>query len=316
MQDHVERPLETVVEILGIVGFGPGLVRKEIIQFEQRGWFEIDRFGDELWCRLKDGIDMPLQPGADTDHAQKEEFDPMQPAEPGSLLAKVQLVQREMDDGARPARPCGSPTDSDDSAGNGERANKATLDATGCAPILQILAGGQHLSTMEIFAALKTRGVEISTQQTYALVLSLYRTGVLYRNEVVPKGSHAAYCYWLASCSPAADEPQPAGAGPVLPQTPPSAPLVISVHLRGVELALHECGELLRELGALGFLKALPAGSGLIESHFTIKGVDLSLAELQEVAAYMADAVTHLAGGHAPYPRARRQHFRHHFPGL
>jgi hypothetical protein len=286
--------VETVVEILGLVGFLPGLVRKEIIQFEQRGWFEIGRSGDELWCRLKDGIDMPLQPGAETDHAKKEEFDPMQPAEPGSLLAKVQQAQREIDTSARRTH-AGAGTD--DGAGPGGCTRRVT-ELTGREQICKVLAGGQHLSTMEIYAALKTRGLEISRNRTYALIGTFYREGMLCRDEL--EGSKAVYCYWLAPCSPAADEPQAAGAEPVLPQTLPSAPLMISVHLRGVELSLQECGELLQEMSDLWLLRRLRDGKGLIQTRFTIKGVDLSLAELREVASCLAQAAMCLGSGSRP----------------
>lgn len=153
---------------------------------------------------------------------------------------------------------------------------------------------------MEIFSALKTGGLAISKNRTYGLVRTLYLDGVLCREEVAPQGSNAAYRYWLGQCSAAADEPLPADAGPVLPPPPqqqPSAPLVISVHLRGVELSLQECGELLQELGDLWLPRRLRDGKGLIQSRFTLKGVDLSLAELREVVSCLAQAAMCLGSG-------------------
>ncbi|MBB5409428.1 hypothetical protein HDG34_003369 [Paraburkholderia sp. HC6.4b] len=299
MQDHVVRSLDTVVEIVGVAGFAPALVRGEIMLLEQRGWFEIDRCAAVPTYRLKEEIDEPLQPGADPGHARKEVFDPAQPAVPGSLLAKVQEAQRALDDTAGPAHPYGRPASRD---GNDERTKGASLDTTGCDQICKVLAGGEHLTTMEISSALKAGGTGISRGRIYELIRRLYQDGVLCRDKTAVKGVNVAYRYWLAQGLSLPDEPGATPGEEALLRTSSDGPLVISVHLRGVELSLQECGELLREVGDLWLLRRLSDGRGLIQSRFTIKGIDLSLAELREVASCLAQAAVCLGSG-SRYPR-------------
>jgi hypothetical protein len=291
MQDHAIRRLDTVVEIVRVAGFAPAVVRGEIMLLEQLGWFEIDRSGDEPTCRLRDGIEMPSKLRPNVGPPQQEEFNPAQPAEPGSLLAKVQQAQVELDDAARPTPIREGSADLD---GHGGGAKKSSLFETGRERICQILAGGLHLSTMEIYSALKAGNFNLSKSRTYQLVKTLHGEGLLCRNKEVPESANVAYRYWLAQCLPATVQPEPATWQEVPPPAQAEAPLVISVHLRGVELTLKECGELLQEISALWFLKRWHDDNGLIRSHFTIKSVELSLEELLEVATYLADAAAYL----------------------
>ncbi|WP_233875272.1 hypothetical protein [Paraburkholderia adhaesiva] len=291
MQDHAVRSVETIVEIVRLAGFAPSSVRGEIMLLEQMGWFEIDRSGGEPTCRLRDAIEMPAQARVDAELARQREFDPTQPAEPGSLLAKVQQAQFELDKTAQL-------TNARDQTANGDGQHGGPRHSaqlgTARERICQILANGQHLSTMEIFSALQAGSFNLSKSRLYELVRTLHGDGLLLRDEDLPEGSNAAYRYWLAHPSPVPDHVEPAPAQQEQAATEPDGPLVISVRLRGVELTLQECGELLQEFSDLWFPGRQQDCGSLIQSHFTIKGVDLSLAELLEVASCLADAAAYL----------------------
>lgn len=290
MQDHVPRTLETVVEIVRVAGFSPGIVKGEIMLLEQRGWVEIDRSGGEPTCRLKEDIKIPSKRAADVSKPQQETFDPMQPAEPGSLLEKVQQAQLEMGAAARSTHHSESRTVKDEP---GKYVKKVAQDWTGRKQICQLLASGQHMTTMEIYSALRTRSLGVSKSRTYELIRMLHQDGALTRDGEVPHGVNAAYRYWLTQPLPAMCESELADAEERRPDLPSDTPLVISARLRGVELTLQECGELLREVSGLWFLKGMHDPSGLIQSRFTVKGVELSLVELLDVATYLADAATY-----------------------
>lgn len=138
-QDHAVRRLDTIVEAVRVAGFSTSWVKGEILLLEQRGWFEIDRSGDEPTCRLRDGIEMPAPAAAVTGKCQEPDgFDPAQPAEPGSLLAKVQQAQREVNTSARLAH-AGAGTD--DRTGPGACRQRVTT-LTGREQICKVLAGG------------------------------------------------------------------------------------------------------------------------------------------------------------------------------
>jgi hypothetical protein len=196
-QDHVIRPLDAVVQIVGIAGFAPHLVKAEIMLLQRKGWFDIGQAGNVLSCRLRDDIANPQVLQLKIEEECEKEFDPTRAAQPDSLLEKVQHAQREMAESSR--KPDGLPDAktllADIGKGPFTRMERALLVHRW---ICQLVSDGRRMSNREIFCALEAAGFASSMKGTAGVIAKLHHDGLLQRAELVSGDPVQGYVYWLA----------------------------------------------------------------------------------------------------------------------